>query len=74
MKLIYYSTGSEVKTGDVVHVDGKPYYVMDMREPHKPSSTGRVFCKAMDERAWVHEWYPSVIAAQWVDVMLDVND
>jgi len=74
MKLVYYSTGSEVKTGDVVHVDGKPYYVMDMREPHKPSSTGRVLCKAMDERAWVHEWYTSVIAAQWVDVMLDVNE
>jgi len=74
MKLVYESTGVEVKTGDVVHVRGVPYFVMETREPHKPSSTGRVLCKAMSDNAWLNEWYPGVIGAEWVDVMLDVND
>ena len=67
MKLVYYSTGNEVKSGDTVHIDGHAYFVMETREPHKPSSTGRVLCKAMDDRGWVHEWYPSVIAAHWIE-------
>jgi hypothetical protein len=67
MKLVYASTGLEVKSGDTVHVDGKPFYVMDMREPHKPSSTGRVLCKAMSDKAWINEWYPGVIGAVWIN-------
>jgi hypothetical protein len=67
MKLVYESTGVEVKTGDVVHVKGTPYFVMETREPHKPSSTGRVFCKAMNDQGWVNEWFPSVIGADWID-------
>jgi len=67
MKLVYASTGLEVKSGDVVHVKGKPFYVMDMREPHKPSSSGRVLCKAMSDNAWLNEWYPGVIGAVWTD-------
>ena len=74
MKLVYSKSGKEVKTGDVVHIDGEPYYIMETREPHKPSSTGRVFCKAMGERGWARELYPSVVGAEWVDVMLDVGD
>ena len=67
MKLVYASTGLEVKSGDVVHVDGKPFYIMDMREPHKSSSTGRVLCKAMSDKAWINEWYPGVIGAVWIN-------
>jgi len=67
MKLVYESSGVEVKTGDTVHVDGEPYYVMTITEPHKPSSTGRVFCKAMGERGWACEWFPGVIGAKWID-------
>lgn len=74
MKLVYSQSGKEVKSGDTVHIDGHAYFVMETREPHKPSSTGRVLCKAMDDKGWVHEWYPGVIGAEWVDVMLDVND
>jgi hypothetical protein len=67
MKLVYESTGVEVKTGDVVHVRGVPYFVMETREPHKPSSTGRVFCKAMNDQGWVNEWFPGVIGADWIE-------
>lgn len=67
MKLVYESSGVEVKTGDVVHVKGTPHYVMTITEPHKPSSTGRVLCKAMVERGWVCEWFPGVIGAKWID-------
>ena len=68
MRLVYEESGdAAVKCGDVVHVDGTPYYVMTMIKPHKPSSTGRVICKAMTEEAWVCEWYPSVIKAKWVE-------
>ncbi len=74
MKLIYSQSAKEVKSGDVVHIDGEPYYIMEMREPHKPDITGRVFCKAMGERGWARELPPSMVGAEWVDVMLDVND
>ena len=68
MRLVYEESGDvEVKTGDVVHVRNVPYYVMSVIKPHKPSSTGRVLCKAMTEDAWINEWFPSVIKAKWIE-------
>lgn len=67
MKLVYEESGDvEVKCGDVVHIDNTPYYVMSVVKPHKPASTGRVLCKAMNEQGWINEWFPSVIGAKWV--------
>ena len=68
MRLVYEESGdAPVKIGDPVIVRGTPYYVMGIIEPHKPSSTGRVLCKAMTEEAWLCEWYPSVIKAKWIE-------
>jgi len=67
MKLIYERTGKPVNLGDTVHVDGRPYYLQAIIEPHKPSSTGRVWCVTMDERKYFNEWFPSVIGAKWIN-------
>ena len=67
MKLVYENTSSPVNTGDIVSVKGKPYYLQAIIEPHKPSSTGRVWCISMDERKHFNEWFPSVIGAHWIN-------
>ena len=68
MRLVYDESGdAPVQIGDPVIVSGTPYYVMSITEPHKPSSTGRVLCKAMTEEGWVCEWFPSVIGAKWIE-------
>lgn len=67
MKLINEETGKEVKIGDMVvdfRGDG-PYELVDCREPHKPSSTGRVYCK--DEKGNINEWFPGVVGCKWVE-------
>jgi hypothetical protein len=66
MKLIYEKTGKEVSLGDTVHIKGKPYYLRGIFVPHKPSSTGRVWCTSMDERKTFNEWFPCVIGAKWI--------
>lgn len=68
MRLVYDESGdAPVVLGDVVHVQGTPYYVMSIIRPHKPASTGRVICKAMTDVPWICEWYPSVIGAKWIE-------
>lgn len=68
MQLVYDdSDNAPVHVGDVVHVSGTPYTIIMIREPHKPSSTGRVVCKAMTEEAWITEWFPSVVKAHWIE-------
>ena len=68
MRLVYDESGdAPVEIGDPVIVQGTPYYVMSITKPHKPSSTGRVLCKAMTEEGWVCESYPSVIGAKWIE-------
>jgi hypothetical protein len=67
MKLVYEGTDKPVQIGDVVHVRNVPYYIENIVEPHKPASTGRVWCRSMDERKYFNEWFPSVIKAKWID-------
>ena len=67
MKLIYETTGVEVKSGDIAHTfNGKPVVVTGWQEPRHEGSTGRVICQSMDESKWTNAWYPSVIGAKWV--------
>ena len=67
MKLIYESTGKEVQSGDIAHTfRGEPVVVTGWQEPRHAGSTGRVYCKSMDESGWDNSWYPSVIGAKWV--------
>ena len=67
MRLVYEGSNTDVLVGDVVHVDSVPYYIERIVEPHKPSSTGRVWCRSMDENKYFVEWFPNVVGAVWVD-------
>lgn len=67
MKLVYKDTGKEVQVGDtVVDRDGEPMEVRYFREPHKPSSEGKISVKS-PESDWTSEYYVSVIGAEWID-------
>jgi len=66
MKLVYETTGEEVKAGDRTETfRGEPCTVKYVVEPHKPSSTGRVCLEFSDD--WKHEYFPGVIGAKWID-------
>ena len=68
MKLVYQSTKTEVKVGDVAHTfRGVPVIVCSIQAPHKPSSTGRASVQSMCERKYFADYYPSVINAEWVE-------
>lgn len=66
MQLVYSCNKAPVEIGDVVHVHNQAYYVEAIIEPHKPSSTGRVWCRSMDEQKYFCEWFPCVIDAEWI--------
>ncbi len=75
MRLVYKNSGNEVKVGDVVpDFRGELQKVISFREPHKPSSSGKVSVKTplppvgdgpafSDER----EYFVSVINAEWIE-------
>lgn len=68
MKLVYQSTKTEVKVGDVAHTfRGVPVIVYSIHAPHTPASTGRVSVKSMCDRGYFADYYPSVINAEWVE-------
>lgn len=60
MKLVYKKTGEPVKVGDPVEVNGVATTVSYFREPHKPSSEGKV---SLESGA---EYYVSIIGAEWI--------
>jgi hypothetical protein len=63
MKLIG-SFGKELKPGDkVVTFRGDEMTFKSGREPHKPSSTGRVYLT--DSEGHEHEFFPGVIGASF---------
>lgn len=67
MRLVYKATGEEVKVGDVVTTfRGKKCEVKYFREPHKPSSEGKVTVKE-EGSSFCMEYYVSVIGAEWIE-------
>jgi hypothetical protein len=67
MRLIYTKTGEPVRLGD--HVEtfrGERAILLGMSEPHKPSSTGRVYIQLEESKA-SREFFPSVIGADWIE-------
>jgi len=67
MKLVYASTGNEVKVGDKVKMqDGRTWTLSGIEKPHKPSSTGRVYVVPASGRACA-SYFPSVIGAEWIE-------
>ncbi|RLD03103.1 MAG: hypothetical protein DRI65_13580 [Chloroflexota bacterium] len=67
MKLVYDKTGEEVKVGDMVKLrDGEEVEVTLIEKPHKPSSTGRVYVKAIFDLQQ-RGYFPSVIGTTWIE-------
>lgn len=66
MKLINKTTGVELLVGNIVHdFRDEPHVLVDARPPHKPSSEGFVTLRTMCDKAFVAEYYASVIDAEW---------
>jgi hypothetical protein len=67
MRLLDKTTNKELIIGEIVHdFRNDPHVLIDARPPHKPSSTGFVTLRSMDEHAFVAEYYAGVIDAEWV--------
>lgn len=67
MRLVYEGTGKEVEVGDEVTArDGEVMEVTYFREPHKPSSSGKVSVKKPGT-SWSAEYFVSVIGAKWIE-------
>ena len=66
MKLVYSCNKEPVMIGDVVHIRNEAFSVWMITEPHKPSSTGRVYVKPYDGTGCGQEYFPSVINAVWI--------
>lgn len=69
MKLVYtvIEGQREVAIGDVVSLDGESYTVGYFRQPHKPSSEGKVTIHRDGDPRMAREYYVSVIGAKWID-------
>ena len=65
MQLVYTKTNVPVETGDIVDLRDGKVVVEYIKEPHKPSSTGRV-CVKYVESNWSMEYFPIVIGAEWM--------
>jgi hypothetical protein len=67
-KLINEETGLEIQVGDKVTSSGGDEYILQsFKEPHKPSSTGRVYVKPANGEGMSREFFPSVIGAKIVE-------
>jgi len=67
MKLVYTETGTEVKVGDEVEVDGEMLEVTYFREPHKISSSGKVSVRRANTDEMSREYFVGVIRAEWIE-------
>ena len=64
MILINSTTRQPVQIGDQVETrDGTRGIVLSITEPHKPSSTGRMYVKG---HTMHYEFFPSVFNCEWV--------
>ena len=68
MELVYEKTGDPVKVGDLVTLrSGEELKVVYFREPHKPSSSGKVSVENQSDGGYSMEYYVSVIGAHWIN-------
>lgn len=67
MKLIYTKTKHEVKVGNrVINDDADAFTVTYFRQPHKPSSEGKISLKG-EQTGNIREFYVSAIGAEWIE-------
>jgi len=68
MRLVYNWNNEPVKIGDVVTLSKvEKVKVTYFREPHKPSSQGKVSVQSVDDEGMGREYYVSVIGATWIE-------
>lgn len=73
MKLVYQSTGLEVKVGDRVDVSRENdlhsefVYITAIQRPRTPASTGRVYAQREGGPDYSAGFFPSVIGAKWIE-------
>jgi len=66
MRLVYEGTNDEVQIGDEVTLKGgRSVTVKYFREPHKPSSSGKVSVESFD--GYQMEYFVGVIGAKWIE-------
>lgn len=67
--LTVLKAGDEVRLGDVVKTSrGNTVTVSYFKEPHKPSSTGKVVVKLPEfPNSFGREFYVGVIGAEWIE-------
>lgn len=67
MRLIYSDTKQPARLGDQVQTfRGERAILLGIQEPHKPSSTGRVYIE-FNGSGCAREFFPSVIGAEWIE-------
>ncbi len=66
MRLLYNKTRLPVKVGDLVELDDMVVKIRYFREPHKPSSSGKVSVDIVNTDG-EREFYVGVIGAEWID-------
>lgn len=68
MRLVYRKNGIAVDVGDVVTLSGgDKVEVIYFREPHKPSSSGKVTVKPCGLHSMSMEYFVGVIGAIWIE-------
>ena len=67
-KLINEETGKEIQIGELVTCfRGNEYILVSFTEPHKPSSTGRVYVAPAHGEGMRREYFPSVVGAKIIE-------
>ena len=65
-QLVSKATGAPVLRGTAATTfRGESVVVVGGRPPHKPSSTGRIYCVRPNDPSYVSEWFPSVCDLTW---------
>jgi len=70
--LVHKETGKEVYEGEIMADSwGEMVRITGWEKPHKPSSTGRIYCRDVDggeNQFFDRELFPSVFGCEWREV------
>lgn len=62
---LYNKNGLEVYVKELIDNDGEYWVVEGGDPPHKPSSSGRVWVRLLDNPEWTREFFPHVFDMKW---------
>lgn len=69
MNLIYNHNQESVEVGDIIELNDMTVKVRYFREPHKPSSSGKISVDVLnvDGENVCREFYVGVLGARWIN-------